>query len=136
MKQALIYSLKVWLTSCIVVPFVWGIGFVILHGGREAMMLPLSVLFLILATILFSSLTWLMFFVVVSALLKYSTTRFRPKAVVSGELLVALTFGVFMYAYPGFDRPVYSLLMLFHGIAVGLGTWFYKLRPSTSTTTT
>lgn len=131
MKQALKYSLKVWLTSCIVVPFVWAVGFTFVHAGSQPMtpLILLGVLFIIGATIVTSSVTWLVFFLCTASILKYSPTFNKIKILFIGEAVVVLTFGGFMKAFPGFDQKVYSLIMIFHCIVIGLGIWFYKLKP-------
>ena len=103
MKPALIYSLKVWLTSCLLVNLFWTIGYTILDLGS----VPLYILMLLL-------------------LLKYSPLNIKAKASLLGLLLVSLTFGLFMYFFPGFDRMKYSLLMVGHCIVVALGIWYYK----------
>ena len=127
MKPALIYSLKVWLTSCLLVNLFWTIGYTILYLGSVPLyILPFSLLLLILATIIFSSLTWLAFFLMLLLLLKYSPLNIKAKALLLGLLLVSLTFGLFMYFFPGFDRMKYSLLMVGHCIVVALGIWYYK----------
>jgi hypothetical protein len=127
MKHALIYSLRVWLTTCVTVPIVWTIGFTILHSSRPEPFMIASVLFLILATAVFSSLTWFVFFLSILAIGKYYFNRARLTIFVIGEALVILSFSTFIYAFPGFERVNFMIMMTLHCLVVGAGIWLYKL---------
>jgi hypothetical protein len=132
MKQALIYSLKVWLSSCVVTPVIFAMLRFHYFGVGSLMFLPLSIIFIILATILTSSLTWFVFYLSIRVILKYSDvpTR-RLKILIVGEGLILLTFWLFLLIAPGFDGKVYTVIMLFHCLIIGCGIWFYKLYPAT-----
>jgi hypothetical protein len=127
MKHALIYSLKVWLTTCVIVPIVWAIGFTILHSSKPEPFMIASVLFLILATVVFSSLTGLVFFLSILAVGKYFPNRARLTTFVIGEVLIILSFTTFTYTFPGFDRVNFMVMMTLHCLVVGAGIWLYKL---------
>lgn len=126
MKHALIYSLKVWLTTCVIVPIVWAIGFTILHSSKLEPFMIASVLFLILATAVFSSLTWFVFFLSILAIGKYFSNRARLTIFVVGEVLIILSFITFIYTFPGFDRVNFMVMMTLHCLVVGAGIWLYK----------
>ncbi|SRR5260221_3669967 len=135
MKQALKYSLKVWLTSCIVVPLVWTLGFQFLYSNNQPFspIIFLSVLFIIAATILTSFITWLAFYLSIIGILRYSLTHYKLKILLTGEAVIVITFIVFMKAFPGFDQKVYMVNMVCHCLVIGLGIWLYKLKPSGTT---
>jgi hypothetical protein len=130
MKQALKYSLKVWLTSCIVVPLVWAVGFQFIYSNNQPFSptIFLSVLFIIAATILTSFITWLAFYLSIIGILRYSLTHYKLKILLTGEAVIVITFIVFMKAFPGFDQKVYLVNMACHCLVIGLGIWLYKLK--------
>lgn len=129
--HALIYSLKVWLATCVIVPIIWAIGFAFLHSSKPEPFMIASVLFLILATVVFSSLTWLVFFLSILAVGKYFSNRARLTTFVIGEVLIILSFTTFTYTFPAFDRVNFMVTMTLLCLVVGAGIWLYKLESLT-----
>jgi len=137
MKQILIYSLKVWLTSVIIAPIIFFLLNLISTGVSSELFRLVNFLFylyIVLATAVASVITWLIFY----AIIYYISRSGWPNRIslfaifCSGELLVIVTFKLFLVLLNGFDNITFNTLMLCHCICIGGGILYYKLQPESN----
>ena len=133
MKQAIIYSLKVWLTSSVMATLILGIVNFRYDGYGSMLIFPLSIMFISLMTVLVSSPTWLMFYLVTRLIIKNSNEQHQKLIIlIAAELLTVLTFLLFLKFAQGFNAKVYIKLMFCHCLIMGVGIFYYKLEPASN----
>ena len=136
MKQAFTYSLKVWLTSSLLSPVIYFVIGLIkeglhskgLHPASDLLTLPLLYIFIVVCTCIVSLPTVVMFFLAVVAIRK---TRLDNRyqvilTLVASQVLVVLTFVLFLHLFPGFEKNSYYVLMGCHCLVIGVSVWWYR----------
>lgn len=139
MKQALTYSLKVWLTSSIVTPVLFTLGgLLFLDKGHPKE--PIGdyigfTLAFILFGMAYSILLFILLWLLIAKLIKMAIPERKLKLLVLiiAELLIAaLIFGLQLKGAGviGLNTLVWWLP---YALVIGLAIWFYKLEASTKT---
>ncbi len=136
MKQSFAYSLKVWLTSSLVSPVIYFVIGLIkeglqskgLHPGMDLLTLPLLYIFIVVCTCIVSLPTVIMFCLAVAAIRKTSLdNRYQVILLLFvSQLLVVVTFVLFLFLFPGFEQNSYYMLMGCHCIVIGVSVWWYR----------
>ncbi|MDR6945060.1 hypothetical protein [Mucilaginibacter pocheonensis] len=137
MKQAIVYSFKVWLTSVIAAPIIFFlINFISTGISSNIFQLVnfLFYLYIVLATAVASVITWLIFYAIIYFVSRSGwPNRIGLLAIFSSsELLVVVTFKLFLVLLNGFDNTTFNTLMLCHCICIGGGILYYKFEPENS----
>jgi hypothetical protein len=138
MKQSLIYSLKVWLTSAAIAPALYFVIGLIkeffhstakgLHPMTDFLMLPLLYIFIVVCSCVVSLPTLGVFYATVAVLKKATLTPnyLLAMTLLVAELLVVATFISFIKLFPGFDANTYYILMACTCFVIGVSIWFYR----------
>jgi len=133
MKQALIYSLKVWLTSSILATLILGMVNFRYDGYGSMLIFPLSIMFISLMSVLVSSPTWLMFYIASRLIIKNANEQHQKLMIlIAAELLTVVTFLIFLKFAQGFNAKVYIKLMFCHCLIMGVSVFYYKLEPASN----
>jgi hypothetical protein len=129
MKQALVYSLKVWLTSAVGSTIAWTIIYHLIDPHTESLMfVPMSLLFITMATIFVSIPSWLVFLIAIVIVRRISEgIRAKLMIFIVAEGIVLLTFFCFLHFYPGFEANNFWKLSGLHCLIIGLSVWIYNL---------
>jgi hypothetical protein len=138
MKSALRYSLRVWLTSSVGSPIIYFVIGLIkeiihstakgLHPATDLLTLPLLYLFIVVCACIVSLPTVIIFFLTVVAIRKTSLdSRYQVILMLFiSQVLVVLTFILFLHLFPGFEKNSYHILMSCHCIVIGVSVWWYR----------
>jgi len=132
--NSLTYSLNIWLTSVVVAPVLFLIitstmnGQHLINAVDVAESVSLCCL-LMLVQLIASSLTWLLFMLIIKAIINLCDYErlWKPLIFITGILLTAGSFrAVFSDIFYNVDEFLY--LMLCNCVCIGAGTWIYKLK--------
>jgi energy-coupling factor transporter transmembrane protein EcfT len=138
MKSTLRYSLRVWLISALGSPIIYFVIGIIkevvhstakgLHPATDLLTLPLLYIFIVVCTCIVSLPTVVTFFLAVVAIKKIRVdSRYQViLALLISQLLVVLTFVLFLSLFPGFEQNSYYILMSCHCIIIGVSVWWYR----------
>ncbi|ASU35808.1 hypothetical protein [Mucilaginibacter xinganensis] len=132
--NSLTYSLNIWLTSVVVAPVLFLIVTSTMKGSHliNAVDVPESIsicCLLMLVQLIFSLLTWLLFMLIIKAIVNLCDYErlWKPLIFITGILLTAGSFrAVFSDIFSNADELFY--LMLCNCVCIGAGTLFYKLK--------
>jgi energy-coupling factor transporter transmembrane protein EcfT len=99
-----------------------------LHPATDLLTLPLLYIFIVVCTCIVSLPTVIMFFLAVVVIKKIRVdSRYQViLALLISQLLVVLTFVLFLSLFPGFEQNSYHILMSCHCIVIGVSVWWYR----------
>ena len=130
------YSLNVWLTSVTVAPLLFIVilttrPFPDSYSEQTNLYDQLYRYFgLVVLQLLFSSITWILFWLIIRAITDfcYNLRLHKPLVFITGILL---TIGSFKLVFSNVFhiRSEFFFLMLCNCFCIGCGTWLYKLKP-------
>ena len=135
MRIAFYYSIKMWLTSLLVAPFIYLAAFSFEYGNRAESIEELIYqnvgiyIFFLFLSVIFSFCSWLFFLLAVDIIIRNCTPRPKMKFIISiiGVLLTVGTSAIFLpvaFRYGGGALPI----MLSYCICIAIVPWFYPLK--------
>jgi hypothetical protein len=132
MKQALYYSLRVWLTTIVVAPVI--VVFVERYPLRPFKNYFKEYLWTVLGDLIFFAPTMLVFFFVANAIYKASITTMLKKLILIAQATVLFLFSWWALEYFSLHTNTFlesqqNVKVAAYLAAIALGAMFYKLNP-------
>lgn len=133
MCNALKYSLKIWLTSVLVSPGVHFLGLYLsqqvdISGVRNnAIWIFKEYIFLVVFQLIFSSVTWFVFCLMIALITRFLKHRFLQTILIFA-IGIILTISTFYLTLPDVEMVNrLNTLMYANCFGIGCGVWYYKL---------
>ncbi len=126
------YSLKVWLSSALIAPMIYGILELCLTPDRLSLSNIEVYPILVILELVFSLLTWIMFWMVIELAIRLLSNHILRKCLISfmGVLLTIGTFKVFVFLDITFSLTnLFFVLMACNALCIAIGSWFYYPAP-------